>query len=160
MADTDAEAERLFAGHVENFYNKSLHIAPHFSMTPGYVTKRSLENMLARSGSVTPFGVGGSPRYAECLKSGAVICGSPETVADQLAAAVKDLHIGHLIALMQIQSMPTELTKQSTQLFADKVLPKIRQIWDGQGYTDHWWPYGATRGTQPEPAAATAGESA
>lgn len=145
VADTDAEAERLYGKHIENFYNKSMHIPMHFLMPPGYVTKKSLENMLEKMGTASPFLTKPDPTFADTIKSGAAICGSPETVTEQLIDAIKDLRIGHLIALMQIQSMPTELTKHSTKLFAEKVMPRLREVWQGQGYEDRWWPSGATR---------------
>ena len=31
------------------------------------------------------------------------------------------------------------------QKFIQPMLPKIRAIWDKEGYVDHWWPKGATR---------------
>ncbi|MCD2147410.1 LLM class flavin-dependent oxidoreductase [Gordonia paraffinivorans] len=145
VADTDAEAERLYAEHVENFYNKSMHIPPHFSAPPGYMSKQSLENMMLKTGTASPFLTKQDPTFKDAVASGAAICGSPDTVAEQLIDAIKDLRVGHLIALMQMQSMPTELTKMNTQLFAEKVMPRIRDIWKEEGYVDHWWPSGATR---------------
>jgi hypothetical protein len=50
------------------------------------------------------------------------------------------------MVIMQIQSMDNELANYNTRLFAEKVLPRIRGIWDKEGYQDHWWPQGATRG--------------
>jgi hypothetical protein len=49
------------------------------------------------------------------------------------------------MVILQIQSMEPELTAYSTGLFAEKVLPKIKGIWDKEGYVDRWWPQGATR---------------
>lgn len=52
------------------------------------------------------------------------------------------------MVILQIQSMEPELTAKNTRLFAEEVLPRIRGIWDDQGYEDHWWPQGATRNAQ------------
>ncbi len=84
-----------------------------------------------------------------------VIGGSPATVADQIEEAVRNIRVGHLMIILQIQSMDPELTAYSTGLFAEKVLPKIKGIWDKEGYADRWWPQGATR-NQPQLARATA----
>ncbi len=86
-----------------------------------------------------------------------VIGGSPATVAAQIEEAVRNIRVGHLMIILQIQSMDPELTAYSSGLFAEKVLPKIRGIWDKEGYVDRWWPQGATR-NQPQLAqpAATA----
>jgi hypothetical protein len=83
-----------------------------------------------------------------------VIGGSPDTVAQQLEEAIRNLRIGHLMALFQIQSMDRELTEYSLRLFADKVLPKVRGIWAKEGYEDRWWPQGATRNSRRKAVAA------
>jgi alkanesulfonate monooxygenase SsuD/methylene tetrahydromethanopterin reductase-like flavin-dependent oxidoreductase (luciferase family) len=156
VADTDAEAERLYSQHVVNFYQKSMHIPSHLLMAPGYVSKKSLMSMMARRNSGTAFSIDPSLlTYRGQVESGAVIAGSPETVAERLIEAMTDLRIGHLVALMQIQSMPTELTKYSTKLFAEKVLPRLQPLW--REYEDKWWPSGATRGSST-PVAVPAGE--
>ena len=49
------------------------------------------------------------------------------------------------MALMHLGSMPHELTKKNIQLFGEEVLPKVRNIWDDQGWENHWWPQGAKR---------------
>ncbi|WUI01413.1 LLM class flavin-dependent oxidoreductase [Spirillospora sp. NBC_00431] len=147
VADTDAEARRLYEKHVLNFYEKALYIAPHFTSVPGYMTKESLERKLKKTGSAVTFGTGDDrKRTWESLveDQAAVIAGSPETVVQRLTELIKSLRIGHLITIMQLQSMEPELTKYSTRLFAERVLPKIRDIWKDSGYEDHWWPAGAS----------------
>ena len=47
VADTDADAERIYLKHLRNFYSKSLYVAPHFGNVPGFMTKNS-------SGKATP----------------------------------------------------------------------------------------------------------
>jgi hypothetical protein len=80
-----------------------------------------------------------------------VIGGSPDTVAAQIEEAVRNIRVGHLMVILQIQSMDPKLTAYSSGLFAEKVLPKIKGIWDKEGYADRWWPQGATR-NQPQVA--------
>ncbi|MCE0767742.1 LLM class flavin-dependent oxidoreductase [Pseudonocardia kujensis] len=159
VADTDAEAKRLYWPHVKNFYDKSMYIAPQFSVVPGYTSRASMQHMMKATGSASPFAVRKStagklvaePSWERFIEEGAVIGGSPDTVAQRLEEAVRRLRVGHLIAIMQLQSMDTELTKYNTKLFAEKVLPKTRTIWDDEGYVDQWWPSGATR-NQPTAA--------
>ena len=143
VADTDAEAERLYSKHIENFYEKAWKIPSQYLIVPGYMSKKSIQDMLQKLGTANPFMDKPRPTYADAVKSGSVIAGSPDTVAERLIEAAKDLHIGHLVAIMQIQSMPTELTKHSTKLFAEKVMPRLRELF--ADYEDRWWPTGATR---------------
>ena len=57
---------------------------------------------------------------------------------------IKDLHIGHLMILNQVGSMPHELALENIRRTATEVLPNLRHIWnDNPEYTDNWWPSGA-----------------
>jgi alkanesulfonate monooxygenase SsuD/methylene tetrahydromethanopterin reductase-like flavin-dependent oxidoreductase (luciferase family) len=147
VGETDAEAEREYLPHIKNFFDKSLYIPGHHAMVPGYMTKQSMEFLLKQSGSATPFtSLGNDFSWKEHVENqGIVVGGSPSTVADRLREAVKTLRVGHLMVVLQIQSMTPEQTAKNTRLFAEKVLPKIRDIWDDEGWVDHWWPSGATR---------------
>ena len=40
----------------------------------------------------------------------------------------------------------------NTTLFAEKVLPRLRDIWKDSGYEDHWWPTGAAQGPRARAA--------
>jgi hypothetical protein len=53
---------------------------------------------------------------------------------------IKRLHVGNLMVLVQIGSMPHELTLKNIDLFAREVLPDLREIWDDKGWENHWWP--------------------
>ena len=154
VADTDAEAERIYLKHLRNFYSKSLYVAPHFGNVPGFMTKRSFEFQLSHRGA-SAFTFDFKPHEATWKQlvedSRMVIGGSPDTVAAQIEEAVRNIRVGHLMVILQIQSMDPELTAYSSGLFAEKVLPKIKGIWDKEGYADRWWPQGATR-NQPQVA--------
>ena len=158
VADTDAEAERIYLKHLRNFYSKSLYVAPHFGNVPGFMTKRSFEFQLSHRGA-SAFSFDFKPHEATWKQlvedSRMVIGGSPDTVAAQIEEAVRNIRVGHLMIILQIQSMDPELTAYSSGLFAEKVLPKIKGIWDKEGYGDRWWPQGATR-NQPQLARSAA----
>lgn len=153
VADTDAEAKRLYEPHIKEFYSKAMYVAPQHSAVPGFMSRTSLSKMMEKVGAASPFG--GNPftdsTYEEIVESGAVIAGSPETVAQRMEEAARDLRVGHLLVQMQLQSMGPELTKYSIGLFGEHVLPRLQKLWDDEGYQDHWWPSGATR--QPRAAA-------
>ncbi len=93
-------------------------------------------------------------RYKDFVNKGYVIAGSPATVRERLVEEViKRLHVGNLMLLIQIGSMPHELTLKNTELLAREVLPGLRDIWDDKGWENHWWPK-SLRGAR-QPAAAT-----
>ena len=68
-------------------------------------------------------------RYRDFVEKGYVIAGSPATVRQRLQEeVVKGLRVGNLMVLLQIGSMPHELTLQNMDLFAREVLPSLRGV--------------------------------
>ena len=57
---------------------------------------------------------------------------------ERLREAMKSLNCGHLMILMQIGSMPPELVRKSTTLFATEVMPYMRDLWTD--FEDKWSP--------------------
>ena len=80
---------------------------------------------------------------------------SHRPVGDQLREAVKKLRVGNLMVLLQIGSMPHELTLKNIDLFAREVLPHVRDIWDDEGWENRWWPE-KIRGRRQLPVETTA----
>ena len=145
VAPTDAEAERDYAEHVHYFYQKCLHVWEGFAEAPGYRTVRTLKaGVRAQVGDVARK-IRQSLDWGKYLDQGYVIAGSPATVREQLTECIRNLRIGHLMVLLQIGSMPKELTMQNTELFGKEVMPHLRDLWPG--YTDRWWPSGAGNGS-------------
>ncbi len=138
VAETDEKAKELYAEHVEYFYKKCLHVYEGFADAPGYRTIRTL-----KSGAVAQLGAAANQKrqamtWDDFVEQGYVIAGSPKTVIENLRNAVEGLHVGHLMVLLQIGSMPKDLTMKNTELFATEVFPEIKGMWDE--YEDHWWP--------------------
>jgi hypothetical protein len=44
VADSDAEAERLYAPHVSYFFNRCLHVYPGFADPPGYRSIKTIQS--------------------------------------------------------------------------------------------------------------------
>jgi hypothetical protein len=70
------------------------------------------------------------------FRRGMFICGSAETVRQTLAHHQKDIGFNVLVAMMQIGSMPSELTRKSMTLLAEKVMPHLRDPagWSNAAY--------------------------
>jgi hypothetical protein len=77
-----------------------------------------------------------------------------------LEHVIKDLHIGHLMVLNQFGSIPHDLAMDNITLMGEKVLPKLRHIWDGQ-HEDRWWikPLETRRQVSPLRSAASSAAS-
>jgi alkanesulfonate monooxygenase SsuD/methylene tetrahydromethanopterin reductase-like flavin-dependent oxidoreductase (luciferase family) len=139
VSETDAQAEADYARHVEYFYHKCLHVPAQWFAPPGNQDYRSLlasnRNPVRRAEDPKTL------RYRDFVDKGYVIAGSPATVRQRLVEEViKRLNVGNLMVLVQIGSMPHELALKNIDLFARDVLPSLREIWNDQGWENHWWP--------------------
>jgi alkanesulfonate monooxygenase SsuD/methylene tetrahydromethanopterin reductase-like flavin-dependent oxidoreductase (luciferase family) len=144
VSETDARAKEEYLEHVLYFFNKCMHVAPGFRDAPGYRTRRSSEFALKTNTTAELVRMATMEKNWDTLvDNGLIIAGSPATVADRLIEAAKTLHVGNLIALLQIGSMPHDLTEKNITLFAEEVLPRIRTQWTDQGWEHKWWPKGA-----------------
>ena len=72
------------------------------------------------------------------VERGYVIIGSPEEVAAQLKEVASNLNVGHLMLLLQFGNMSKDLAKYNTQLFAEKVMPQLHDVFSE--WEDRWWP--------------------
>ena len=157
VSESDAQAERDYAEHAEYFYNRCLHVYPGFADAPGYRTLRTL-----RAGLSSQFerkAYTGELKWKDFIEQGFIIAGSPESVRQQLEEAAKALHVGQMMLLLQFGSMPPELVRKNTELFAREVLPHVRKLWSE--YEDHWWinPLPQEERTSPAPVSVPAGGS-
>ena len=129
VADTDEEAERLYAEHVDYFYNRCLHVYPGFADAPGYRTIKTIQAGALAQMTEKEAARMASMSWKELVEGRMVIAGSPESVRQQLEELIKGLRVGHLFCLFQIGNMPPDKVKHSTKLFAEKVMPHLRDIW-------------------------------
>jgi alkanesulfonate monooxygenase SsuD/methylene tetrahydromethanopterin reductase-like flavin-dependent oxidoreductase (luciferase family) len=142
VSETDEQAEKDYARHLEAHYRAGIGAIPPIGFgLPGYVEIPGLQHMIRNPGDA---GLGERLRtitYKELVESQVAIVGSPATVADQLEEFVREFRIGNLLVMLQNGSMPRELTLKNISLFAEQVLPRLRPIWEDEGWENHWWPH-------------------
>ena len=122
-------AERDYFEHVHYFYQKCLNVWEGFAEAPGYRTLKTLQAGMRPQLGAQGKQVRQSLDWKKYVDQGYVIAGSPATVREQLTDCIKSLRVGHLMVLLQIGSMPKELTFKNTQLFATEVMPHVRDLW-------------------------------
>ena len=84
VSETDAQAEKDYARHVEYFYHKCLHLPPEWLGLPGHQDYQSMANSIRNSAMARNFGALKEKRYKDFMEDKFVVCGSPATVRDQL----------------------------------------------------------------------------
>jgi alkanesulfonate monooxygenase SsuD/methylene tetrahydromethanopterin reductase-like flavin-dependent oxidoreductase (luciferase family) len=141
VSETDAQAEKDFAQHVEYFYHKGLHVPGEWLGTPGYQDYQSMANSFRNPMIADAFTSLKKKRFKDFMNERYVVCGSPATVRDQLKDLSESLKVGNLMVLLQMGSMPHELTLKNIDLFFREVAPALRPIWDDE-WENRWWPAG------------------
>jgi len=146
VAETRAEALRLYREPAEYFYGRCLHVDPKWVVPPGYMTEATIrarvQSQMQLAAKVSAGGGASinqsATDFAGIVDNGYVLVGSPDEVADKLREIALDLGVGHLMLLLQFGNMDKALTKYNTQLFADKVIPQLKDLFDND-WEDHWW---------------------
>ncbi len=137
VAETDAQAEELYAPHAEYFFHKLLYTPPHYQAIPGCLEYEAVVQA-QKFNPRTSINLS-ELKAKDFFERGFVVVGSPKTVREQLMDGIKRLRMGHLLTLLHFGSMPTELCKRNIDLFAREVLPHLAPQWDDR-YEDRWWP--------------------
>jgi alkanesulfonate monooxygenase SsuD/methylene tetrahydromethanopterin reductase-like flavin-dependent oxidoreductase (luciferase family) len=141
VSETDERAEKEYAKHLETHYRSGLGAIPPSGMAvPGYVEPAGIEHMLRNRAGGGMLANMRNVNYAELVDNQVAIVGSPSSVADQIEEFVRECRVGNLLVMLQNGSMPRELTEKNIALFAEEVLPRLRPIWDDEGWEHHWWP--------------------
>jgi alkanesulfonate monooxygenase SsuD/methylene tetrahydromethanopterin reductase-like flavin-dependent oxidoreductase (luciferase family) len=138
VADTDEEAERLYSEHVSYFYNRCLHVYPGFADAPGYRTIKTIQTG-ALSQYAPPRGGYAELTWKDLTEGGHVIAGSPETVRQRMEELIKGLNVGNIFCLMHVGNMPADKCMYSTKLFAEKVMPKLQNMFPDWDHDNRFW---------------------
>ena len=140
VAETDAEAKRLYEKHARYFFSRCLHVYPGFADAPGYRTEATIRAGLTTqmAGQSSALNQAAALSWEEMVERGYIVAGGVDSVIEQMEKLARGLKCGHLVCLLHFGDMPTELCRYSSELFATRVIPKVRNIW-GE-YTDHWSP--------------------
>ena len=140
VAETDAEAQRLYEKHARYFFSRCLHVYPGFADAPGYRTEATIRAGLTTqmAGQSSALNQAASLSWREMIERGYIVAGSVDSVCEQVEKLATGLKCGHLVCLLHFGDMPTEVCRYSSELFARRVIPKIRSLWSN--YTDHWSP--------------------
>ncbi len=121
VAETDEIARREAKPHIEAFANKFLRMPPEMLLPPGYTSLESMKKIQAAKKTIT-----GGPRTMEqMIEQGTFICGSVQTVIDQLADYQKKGGFNIVMAGLHYGTLPAELTRKNMEIFARQVMPAL-----------------------------------
>jgi len=121
VAETDEQAWAEYESHLMYFAHsllKGLVVLP-----PGYTSPRSIANI---NKALNLF-LSQVKTRADVEKGAYAIVGSPATVRDKLLEYIPSLGVGNLLGLFQLGTLPADLTRKNMTLFAQEVMPQLRQ---------------------------------
>ena len=121
VAETDAQARAEYEPHLWYFARKLLpgiNISP-----PGYTSARSALKVMGAFGdfllNVTT--------WEQVVEGDYAIVGSPATVRAKMAGLMRALGVGNVLTLLQLGTLPADLTRRNMELFAAEVMPGLRR---------------------------------
>ena len=143
VAESRAEALRLYKEPAEYFYDRSLYVDPRFGGAAGYTTEATIrakiKSQIVQAAENATRARPPETEFDNIVDEGYVIVGSPDEVAEQLRDIAVEFNVGHLLLLLQFGNMNTDLTQYNTRLFAERVMPQLRDLFDDE-WEDKWWP--------------------
>ena len=124
VGESDEEAYAEAAPHIEALFNHFFHIPLEYLFPPGYTSINSFQAMMEfRKGLATS-----KQTLSDLMTRGNCIVGSPKTVA----ARIRELHertgFRLMVPMIQFGTLPDDLVRKSTQLFASEVAPALRGL--------------------------------
>jgi alkanesulfonate monooxygenase SsuD/methylene tetrahydromethanopterin reductase-like flavin-dependent oxidoreductase (luciferase family) len=142
VAETREQAMDLYTEAAEYFFGRCLHIDQRFVAPPGYTTEATtrvgLQSQVAKAAAYADKFKLLPTKMPDLVENGYIVLGSPDDVIQQIEELADNLNVGNLMLLLQFGNMNKDLTKYNTKLFAERVMPKLRQKF---GEWDHrWWP--------------------
>lgn len=124
VGEDDASAVKEAREHIENFYNSFLRMPPEMLLPPGYLSLASVKGVMKAKGSIT----GGRQTVEALMEKGMFLCGSAETVRQQIEHYQKRVGFGYILPMMQFATLPADATRRSMERFARDVMPHLRQL--------------------------------
>ena len=154
VAETRNEALDLYREPADYFYNRCLHTDPAYANPPGYTTEATVRSAI---GSQVMQAAEQSRRkvradQSDIFDAGHVVIGSPDEVAETIRTVCKEMNVGNLMLLLHFGNMSAQLTRYNTDLFATRVLPQIRDLFEDK-WENKWWPKGMPAQTRVLPGA-------
>jgi alkanesulfonate monooxygenase SsuD/methylene tetrahydromethanopterin reductase-like flavin-dependent oxidoreductase (luciferase family) len=135
VADTDEQAEKLYAKHAEYFFQKAIGSIPMERLAlPGGIDIKGLEFIFRDPGDFGIYPKMRGASFAELAKAGSVICGSPATVRDRITEFWEPARHA------PVRVHAPRAGQGHISLFSEQVLPHLKPIWDDEGWQHHWWP--------------------
>ena len=124
VGESDEEAYAEAAPHIEALFNHFFHIPLEYLFPPGYTSINSFQAMMEfRKGLATS-----KQTLSDLMTRGNCIVGSPKTVASRIRELHERTGFRLMVPMIQFGTLPDDLVRKSTKLFASEVAPALRGL--------------------------------
>ncbi|WP_046470502.1 LLM class flavin-dependent oxidoreductase [Allosalinactinospora lopnorensis] len=123
VGESDEQARRELAPHVDVFFNKLLTGDVHNWFPPGYLSEESHARVVSSKSDLFAHNAHTLERLEE---DGMIVVGSAETVTERFREIIDETGVGVVLPIVQMGSMPHEQTMASIERLGRRVLPKLR----------------------------------
>lgn len=159
VAETTEEAIKLYKKPAEFFYTNCLHVDSRYVSPPGYVTEATqrlkMTSQVQAAADRSAILGSLSEDIAGILANGYVVIGSPDEVAAQLREIAIRFNVGNMLLLLQFGNMDKQTAMYNTKLFAEKVMPQLKDLFEDE-WEHKWWPKPLAAEDRVQPRAAGA----
>jgi len=121
-AETDEIAYHEAKPHIENFINKFLKMPLEMLAPPGYQSLASVKAIRKAKESIRQ-----NQTIDTLIEKGMFLCGSPATLREKIETAQDEIGFGNILNNLQFGTLPHDLVRKSTTLFAEEVIPHFRK---------------------------------
>jgi alkanesulfonate monooxygenase SsuD/methylene tetrahydromethanopterin reductase-like flavin-dependent oxidoreductase (luciferase family) len=123
VGETDEQAHAEYQPHIETFFNRLLAGHLHVWFPPGYTSPAGHQRIL---GSRSDLFSRNDHKMVDLEEDGLFITGSADTVIRKLREAIDATGVGVVLPVIQVATLPHDLTMASIQRLGEKVIPALR----------------------------------
>jgi alkanesulfonate monooxygenase SsuD/methylene tetrahydromethanopterin reductase-like flavin-dependent oxidoreductase (luciferase family) len=139
VAESRDQAMEMYTDAAEYFFGRCLHVDPRFAAPPGYTTEATMRfGLTSQVSAAAAKSLARPTEMKELVDAGYIVIGSPSQVTEQIVDLAENLNVGNLMLLMQFGNMNKDLTRYNTKIFAEKVMPTLKNFF--AGWEHRWWP--------------------
>jgi alkanesulfonate monooxygenase SsuD/methylene tetrahydromethanopterin reductase-like flavin-dependent oxidoreductase (luciferase family) len=122
VADTDEQAEAEFRDHLLYFFETALRTTPRYLAPPGYLTVPEFRKRVSAPD------VHGSANWDDLTAINRIVAGTPQKVAETIAAWVEESGVSRVSLNLALGDMPHWKVVKNLTLFAEQVMPLLRKV--------------------------------
>ncbi len=122
VAETQEQAEKEYIPHLQRFFEDFARTVPQYLAPPGYLSVDQLKQRAATADKMH-----GGFDFKAISSSFFISVGTPDKVANDIGEWTVRMKTNHINSVMHVADMPHWKTVKNLTLFAEEVMPRLKQ---------------------------------